>query len=382
MPDRIVILGAGFGGLATATELRDRLPPEDEIVIVDRGSSFYMGLRKLWLLVGSGTLDGGSRELDTLEERGIDVRRAEITRIDSAARRVETTDGPIDGDFLVVALGAEPAPERVQGLAEHAFNLYDAASVAAAAPRIAALEAGHVVVAIAGLPYKCPPAPYEATMLLDDAFRRRGVRDRVRLSFTTLQPMLLPNAGPEGARWMAEQLDERGIEHHVGRKVDRIEERRIVFEDGEMEFDIAIVAPPHRAPDVVLESGLTGGGEWITADPGTFATGFERVFAIGDVTHVPLANKMPLPKAGVMAEAQGRRVAAAIAAELAGESAPPPYDGRGFCYVEMGSVGAAAIEGDFYATPAPDLRLSEPSSAGLEAKHRFEAERLARWFGS
>jgi sulfide:quinone oxidoreductase len=204
----------------------------------------------------------------------------------------------------------------------------------------------------------------------------------MRLSITTLQPMLLPNAGPEGARWMAGQLESRGIEHHASRKVVKIEEKRLVFEDGEMPFDLALIAPPHKVPAVVSDSELTLGKEWVSVDPGTFATGHAGVFAIGDVTNVPLANQMPLPKAGVMAEAQGTRVAAAIAAEVLGEPAPPPFDGRGYCFVEMGHETAAALEGDFYASPAPAVQVREPSAAGLEAKHRFESERLARWFGA
>jgi sulfide:quinone oxidoreductase len=378
---RIVILGGGFGGLTVATELRKRLGAEHEIVLVDRRDSFVMGLRKLWVLVGAGTLDEGRRPLQSLAHQGIRVLRTEIRAIDPAVRVVRTEAGELSADFLVVSLGAEPAPERVPGMGEHAFNLYDGASVEAAAVRVAELAAGRIVMAIAGVPYKCPPAPYEAIMLLDDFYRRSGRREGIELSLTTMQPMLLPNAGPEGARWMGQELDRRGIQHQVGRKVVRVEAGRIVYADGELSCDVALIAPPHTSPAVVRQSGLTNDGGWIVVDPGTLETPFPRVYAIGDVTHIPLANQMPLPKAGVMAEAHGLRVAQAIVAELQGGSPPPPFDGHGFCFVETGGGQAAAIEGDFYATPAPAVRVADPTEAGMLGKQRFESERLGRWFG-
>jgi sulfide:quinone oxidoreductase len=125
----------------------------------------------------------------------------------------------LQGDHLVIALGCESRPELVPGLAEHGFNLYDVESVERLAGRLETFRRGRVVLAIAGLPYKCPPAPYEAIMLLDDMFRRRGVRDDVTLTFSTLQPALLPNAGPPGHQRMVEELGKRDIAFHVKRPV-------------------------------------------------------------------------------------------------------------------------------------------------------------------
>jgi sulfide:quinone oxidoreductase len=380
---RTLILGAGFGGIAAAVALRERLGPDHEIVLVDRRDSFFMGLRKIWLLVGEAPLAEGIRPLDLLGARhGIRVVRAEITRLDPAARRVATDQGPLDGDRLIVALGAEPRSDLVAGMDPHAFNLYDAESVARAAPRVAALEGGRVVAVIAGVPYKCPPAPFEAVMQLDALFRRRGVRDRVELAITTLQPILLPNAGAEGSAWLAGQLDARGIGHRTGCEVEVIESGRVRFRDGSaLPFDVALVTPPHRCPRVVVESGLTGDGQWVPVDRNTLATAWPGVYAIGDVTLIPLANRLPLPKAGLFAEAEGQQVAAAIAAEVLGEPEPAPFDGRGACFLEMGPGEATLIEGDFFAEPAPVVRVGTPSRATKEEKRGFEAERLARWFG-
>jgi sulfide:quinone oxidoreductase len=380
---KTLILGGGFGGLSTANELRRLTGSDHEITLVDRRSSIFFGLRKLWVLAGRGTIAGGERPLARLEARGISVIEAEVLRIDARERRVETSRGTFDADYLVIALGAEPRPDLVAGMTEHAFNLYEARSVEAAAARIAALEEGRVAIVIAGMPYKCPPAPYEAALMLDDVFRRRGVRERVDIAFTTMQPGLLPNAGVEGARWIGRQLEERGISWAVARAVDRFERGRVHFRDiGEpLSFDIAIAAPPHRVPRVVSESGLTE-GDWIRVDRATLATAYVHVFAIGDVTHIPLANNMPLPKAGIFAEAEGVRVARAIAAELTGAPAPAAFDGRGHCFLEMGAEDAAMLRGDFFAEPAPAVQLMPPSAENLAAKHRFETERLERWLGS
>lgn len=382
MAARTLILGAGFGGLTTASELRRLLGPDHEIVLVDRRDEFFMGLRKLWELAGTGTVADGRRRFERLADRSIRFIRGDITRIDPESRAAEVDDLVIDADHMVIALGAEPRPDLVPGLGDHAFNLYDAAAVGRAAERLATFEGGNVIVAIAGLPYKCPPAPYEATLLLDDRFRRSGSRRQVKLTFSTLQPILLPNAGPEGARWIGAEFTRRGIVHFVGRKVERIEDRRIVFHDGVAPFDVALIVPPHRAPEVVRQSPLADGGNWIPVDRGTLATKFPGVYAIGDVTHIPLANEAALPKAGVFAEAHGRRVAAAIAAELSGKAPPAPFDGRGYCFLEVSSEAAARVDGAFFAEPKPDLQINPPSPEALEAKREFERSRLVRWFGA
>lgn len=380
---RTVILGGGFGGLATATELRRRLDASHEIVVVDRDEGFYIGLRKLWVLVGSATLEGGTRPRERLERQNIRFVRGEIFAIDPGARLVETSAGDFEADHVVIALGAVPRPEMVPGLtdAAGAYNLYDPTSVVAASQAVTTIERGAVLVAIAGLPYKCPPAPYEAAMLLDDHFRARGVRERVSVEFTTLQPGLLPNAGPEGARWVGEQLDRRGIRHATGRKVVRVEDGRVVFEGGEVSFDIAVFVPPHRPPAVVRESGLTGTGEWIAVERHTLETTWEGVWALGDVTHVPLEGGAALPKAGLFAEAEGAVVAAAIAARVKGDPAPAPFDGKGACFLELGGGEAALVQGEFYAAGGPDVKVMGSSTAHMDEKRRFEDERLERWLG-
>ena len=379
---RTLILGAGFGGITVATELRERVGQDHEIVLIDRREHFTMGLRKLWAEVAVGSFEAGSRSRQLLAGKGIDYRKRDITSIDPSTRSVATDDGAIEGDYLVVALGAESRPDLVPGLAEHAHNVWDPAGVPGLKAALAGFDQGRIAIVIAGVPYTCPPAPYECTMLIDDHLRDRGVRERANIAVATLQPMLLPNAGKTGSQWLAEQLSRRDIDFETGRKVERFESGRVVFEDGNLDADLIVAIPPHRVPAVVQASGLTGDGDWIGVDPATLETAHEKVFAIGDVTQIKLANGLPLPKAGIVAEFEGRRVAAAIAADLSGGVSPPDFDGRGFCFMEMGKKVATLIEGDFFAQPEPRVRVGDVSEENLREKHLFESDRLTRWFGS
>ncbi len=378
---RTLILGAGFGGLAVATELHRLLGDDHEVVLVDRKERFSMGLRKLWELVGHATIADGSRSREILKERGIHFLRQDIRAIDPRARAATSDGETIDADYLVVALGAEPRPDLVEGLAEHGHDVWDVAGVPAAAQALARFDGGRIAIVIAGVPYTCPPAPYECAMHVDEYLRERGIRERSSLVVSTVQPLLMPNAGKDGSAWLGEQLAARDIAFQVGCKIERVEAGRVVFADGELEFDLLIAVPPHRVPAVVKASGLTGEGEWIGVDKATLQTTYSRVFAIGDVTQIPLANGLPLPKAGLIAELEGLRVAAAIAADVRAAASPPPFDGRGICFIEMGKSQAALVDGAFFAEPEPRVVLEEPSSLHAEEKRRFEAERLERWFG-
>ena len=376
----VVILGGGFGGITTALDLRQALGPEHSVTLVHRRPRFLMGIRKLWIVAGTGTRAEGERSLAALQARGVDVRQAAVTAIDTTSRLVRTDSGDLRYDFLVVALGAEPRPDLVPGFTEAAYNLYDPEGCEGLATRLASLERGRVVIGVAGVPYKCPPAPYECAMLLDEAFRKRGVRDAIEIRTFTVQPMSLPVLGRKRCDELEERLSAKGIGFEAKKKLIRLEGSRVVFEDGSLEADVLAIVPPHRPPAVVNASALTGAGEWISVDRGTLRAGPPGVYAIGDVTDIPITNTMSLPKAGIFAEAEGRVVAAEIAAEILGKPAPPPFDGRGYCFVEHGQGLAAAIQGDFFAAGEPKVDFLAPTPDGYRKKLDFERERLQAWF--
>lgn len=378
---RTLVLGGGFGGISAATELKRLLGDEHEVVLVDRGERFSMGLRKLWELVGHATIAEGSRSRDLLAAHGIRVVRAEIEAIDPSARAAVVAGERLDGDYLIVALGAVPRPDLVPGLAEHGHDVWATADVPAAARALRDFDGGRILVLVAGAPYPCPPAPFECAFHVDEHLRARGLRDRTELEVQTIQPILMPNAGPEGSAWMAAKLAERGIGHRAALRLVRVEPDRVVLEDGEIPFDLLLAVPPHRVPDVVAASGLTADHGWVAVDRGTLATSFGNVYAVGDVTLIPLANTLPLPKAGVTAELEGLRVARAIAADVRGEPEPEPFAGVASCFVELGLGIAARIDAEFFAEPGPRIEIAEPSPALGAEKRAFESERLARWFG-
>lgn len=376
----MVVLGGGFGGITAALELRRSLGPEHTVTLIERRPVFLMGLRKLWMLTGRGTRQEGLRPLEPLRGKGIDLRQATVIAIDVRARTVRTNAGAVSFDYLIVALGAEPRPDLVPGFTPGVFNLYDADDVERLSRRVKAFSGGRVVIGILGLPYKCPPAPYEAAMMLDEVFRTRGIRDAVELQTFTPQPMSLPVVGAAGCAQVEGTLASKGIAFAPNRKALRVEGSAVVFDGSSMTADLLIGVPPHRPPAVVRESGLAMTGEWISVDPATLRTSADGVFAVGDVVEITLANKLPLPKAGIFAEAQAKVAAAAIAAELTGRAAPHAFDGRGYCFIEVGAEQASLVMGEFFATPAPRVEITPPSPDAYRQKVEFERTRLATWF--
>jgi sulfide:quinone oxidoreductase len=381
-PARIVILGGGFGGITAALELRRRLRADHTVTLIERSPVFLMGLRKIWIASGRGSRREGERPLDALRTRGVHVRRAEITRIDVESRAVHTTAGEVAYDYLLVALGAQPRPDLVPGFSDEVFNLYAAGDAERLAVAIQGFSGGRIVIGVLGVPYKCPPAPYEAAMVFDDFFRRRGIRQQVDLQTFTLQPMSLPVVGAAGCLQFEGFLALKSIGFTPNRKTVRLEGRTAFFADGSrIEADLLIGVPPHRPPSVVSESGLPRRGEWLEVDPRTMRAGVERVYAAGDVVEIPLANTMALPKAGVFAEAQARVAAAAIAADIDGGAIDTTFTGEGYCFIEVGGGQAAYVTGNFLATPAPAVQITPPSEASLREKIEFERTRLVSWFG-
>lgn len=379
---RILILGGGFGGLAAAHELRNLLPSDDEVVVVDRRDHFAMGFAKLWELFDIRPLAQGTRNLRQLDDRGIRYERADIGGIDPVTRTVETTAGAISADALLVALGADDDARSVTWLRGAAHNLYDAGSLPAIRRDLERLEAGRVVVAILGLPPKCPPAPFEAALLLDEWLRTRGRRDAVEVLVSTPQSLALPVAGVDASAYIARSLEEHGVtllsEHAVeGVDADR---RRLRFANGrDLDYDLLLGVPASTPPGVLAASDLAGPDGWVQPDPRTLRTAYEAVYAVGDCTRVPTANAA-LPKAGVFAAGEAVVAARNIVADLHGGE-PAAFDGHGFCYLEFPGRRVAMVEGDFYAEPKPDVRLTPPEESAFADKQSFERERLAQWLG-
>lgn len=375
----VVVLGGGVGGLTAANELRGLLGPEHRVVLIERQREHRFAPSFLWLMTGARRREQVTRELSTLVRPGVELVQAEIAGLDPERRAVVAGYEEHRYDALVVALGAELDPASFPGYADAAYSFFDLEGAARLADALRAFAGGRVIVAVTSLPYKCPAAPYEAALLIEDQLRRRGVRERSEVMVFTPEPQPMPVAGPVMGAAVSRLLAGRGIVLRTGRPLASIDAlaRELVFSDGAREhFDLLAAVPPHRAPDVVRRSPLAGQTGWITVDPGTLRTRYEDVYAIGDVASITLGNGKPLPKAGVFAHAEARVVAREIAASFGGLAALP-FDGKGYCWVELGAGRAAFADGDFYASPAPAVRLRAPGAHWHLGKVLFERSWMA-----
>jgi sulfide:quinone oxidoreductase len=376
---RVLVLGGGFGGIAAAVALRGELADGDEVILVDRRDEFVMGLRKTWHLLGMSPLAYGTRHLAQLEQRGVRFRQGEITALNPAQRSATVDGETLEADALVLALGASHDMQAVPGLADHAVNAWSRESLEHAHQAIESFRGGRALVGIFGMPHSCPPAPYELALLLADRLAERGID--VEVSTFTPAPITLPIVGAAGCAVLDQRLLERGIGFEPGRSATAVREASVEFADAEpIPFDLLLAVPPHRVPSVLVDAGLAAAGGWVKVNRSTMETGHPGVWAIGDCTAIGLSNGMALPKAGLFAQKEGEAVAARAAAFLRDEPATATFDGTGACFVEMGGDEASMVAGEFFADP-PIVELTAPSHAQRQEKERFEADRLAAWFG-
>jgi sulfide:quinone oxidoreductase len=380
----VVVLGAGVGGLTTATRLRELLPDQDEIVLVDRSFDGVLGLSLLWVLRGWRTPEQIRVRPRTLP--GIEMRTAEIVSIDLDSRVVQTDQGPQPYDALVIALGAALNPGKVPGFAGAvdagiAGEFYTLDGAARLNEQLSNVDAGRVAVVVAGVPFKCPAAPFEGAFLIADLFRERGVREAVTVDTFTPDPLPMPVAGPDVGKALVAMMEHQQIGFHPGMTIEQVDVagKQLQFAGGAREpFDFLVVVPPHQPPPAVVTTGLGPNG-WVPVDPRTLATTAEGVWAIGDASVIMLPNSKPLPKAAVFAEAEADVVANGVARHFGYDAPEPFFPGEGSCFVEVGGHQAAKGAGNFLDPPAPSVTLHEPSTAYHEEKQAEERAWLARW---
>lgn len=374
---RVVVLGAGFGGLEVAARLSDEFGEAADVVLIDKSDGFVFGFSKFDVMFGRKQVDQVHHLYRDLVKPGVTFVQAAIESIDPEAKSVKTDAGTFEADVLVVALGADLDPAATPGLVEGGHDFYTEAGAFALRPVLESFAGGRVVVGLTSIPFKCPPAPSEAVLLVHEFLTERGLRDGSEV--TLVMPFGIPiPPSPAASQAILEAFAERGIAWVPERLVTALDpERQVaVLDDGtELGYDLFLGVPVHRAPAVVVDSGLTVDG-WIPVDPLTLETRFADVHAVGDVTSVGT------PKAGVFSEGQARVVADRIAARIRAASGGPEYDGRGVCYIEFGAGEVALVDVVFLTGQPPTGDFVGPSPEFVADKAEFGRSRLERWFGT
>ncbi len=372
---RVLVLGAGFGGLEVATRLSEALADGVDVTLIDRTDAFVFGFSKLDVMFGRRDPASVRLPYRDIAKPGVRFVQETITAIDPVAKGVTTDRRTYEADVLVVALGADLDLRATPGLADVGNEYYTEDGAERLRHVLPSFERGSAIVGVCGEPFKCPPAPSEAALLLDEYLRERGRRDAVTIQVVIPFGTPIPPS-PETSEAILAAFSERGITFVPTRAVAALEDGATVLDDGQrLPCDLFLGIPIHRVPAVVESSGLAVNG-WVPVDPGTLETRFPDVYAIGDVTSVGT------PKAGVFAEGAARVVADRLIARAQGGPSPAPYDGTGSCYIEFGGHEVARVDVDFFSTPGtPTGTWTPPSIRTAEEKAEFKKSRGARWFG-
>jgi sulfide:quinone oxidoreductase len=373
---RILVLGAGFGGLELTTRLSDELGDDADIVLIDQADGFVFGFSKLDVMFGRTTAQAVRHSYHDLVKPGVRFVQTTIRSIDPVRRRAGTDAGTFEADVMVVALGADLDPSATPGLAEAGREFYTVDGAFAARDVLDSFGGGRVIVGVTSTPFKCPPAASETALLLHDYLVARGLRDTSEISLVMPLGAPIPPS-PAASQALLAEFAVRGITWYPDRLVRRLDpQRRVaILADGEeMPFDLFLGVPVHHAPAVVAASGMCVDG-WIPVNPLTLETAYPDVYAVGDVTSVGT------PKAGVFSERQASVVADQLIARHGPSGTARTYDGMGICYIEFGHDRVARVEVTFRSGERPNGQFDEPSGLLAADKADFGTSRIRRWFG-
>jgi sulfide:quinone oxidoreductase len=377
----ILIVGGGVGGLVVANELRRRLPRQHGITVIEKNPQHAFAPSFLWVMTGDRSPEHITRDVRTLVRPGVGVANEEVSEINPGTREVRTTQHTFACDYLVIALGAELAPEIIPGLRDGAHSFYTFDETKRLQHALSQFNGGKVAVVVCSLPYKCPGAPHEGAMLIADYFRRHGLRGKIDVHLYTPEPQPMPVAGPQLGEAVKQMLTSKGITFHPLHKLVSVDSQNHTLHfDGKepLSYDLLVAIPPHRGSRIVREAGMTNEAGWIPVDRSTLKTKFENVYAIGDITTISIPGRwkpdvpMMLPKAGVFAHDQAEIVARRIADEIKGRTPEAQFLGEGYCMLEAGDGLAGFAAGDFFAEPSPRLQLRNIGTAWHLGKVLFE----------
>lgn len=372
---RVIVLGAGFGGLELSTILSQKIGDRLDLTLIDKSDTFYFGFSKFDVMFGHKTPDAVKLSYSNIVKPGVKFKQEIITSIDPVSKRVTTQEGVHEADILVIALGADYDFNATPGLTKGENEFYTFEGAKRLRDVLPAFSKGSVIVGVCGSPFKCPPAPSECALLMHDYLVKRGVRDQCEISMVMPFGTPIPPS-PDTSKALIAAFAERNIKFIPQHVVKAIDPQRhvVILDDGnEMPFDLFLGIPKHVSPEVVLQSGMTEKG-WIPVDKQNLKTKFPGVYAVGDV------NGVGTPKAGVFAEGAAKVAAESIIAEFDKGEQPSPYKGNGVCYVEFGDGRVGKVNVDFFSGPSPFGSYTEASAALIAEKQYFGSSRKTRWF--
>ncbi len=373
----VLILGAGFGGLELATILSESMAGEFEVSLIDKGDSFVFGYSKLDVMFSRLPAESVRLPYRDLAKDGVHFLQETVTSIDPVARQVTTDRSTHQADVLVIALGADYDLDATPGLTESGNEFYSVAGAERLSPIVREFNSGQAIIGVCGAPFKCPPAPSEAALLLHDSLVQRGSRDACEISFVIPLGSPVPPS-PETSAALVAAFAERDIKFIPNRRVASLDGDRgmvVLDDDSELPYDLFLGVPKHRAPEVVRASGLIE-ETYIPVNPRTLETRFPGVYAVGDVAAIGV------PKAGVFAEGAARVVASSVIAGAGPGGKSELYDGKGSCFIEFGAGRVGRVDVDFFAESGPTGIFQSPSGTLVRDKEHFGSSRTARWFGS
>ncbi len=375
MSAHVVICGAGFGGLELTARLSSTFGDGLKITLIDKSDAFIFGFSKFELMLGRQRREEVSSSYGAIAKPGVAFRQELIASIDPVTRRVVTDQNTYTADVLVVALGADYDVGATPGFVEGGHEFYSVEGALRLREVLPTVTSGHVIVSVLGEPFKCPPAPCEAAMLLDDYFSERGVRSDISISVVSPWGRPIPPSAPASDAILG-RFRERSIAwvgEQLVTSIDPTTKRAHLRDGGVMPYDLFLGIPVHRVPAVVAASGLAENG-WVPVDKTNLSTRFPDVYAVGDVTSAPV------PKAGIFAESAGRAVAEHLTVRLRQEGVARPYDGAGSCYIEFGDHKVGRVDVDFLTGPSVVAPFTEASVEVAEEKKEFAASRRRFWF--
>jgi sulfide:quinone oxidoreductase len=364
MSARVVVLGGGVGGTLVANLLDKSLGRDAQVTVVDPNGMHDYQPGYLYVALGEASGHWLSRDERTLLRKGVELAIEEAVRIDPDSQKVELArGGNLAYDFLVIATGARLVHDAIPGLVEGAHGFYSLQDAERLREALRTFTGGKVRIGVAGIPYKCPPAPVEFTFMVEEYLRKKGVRDGSVVNL--LSPLNRAFTIESASTLIQPIMDERGIELTTFFNVESVDPSKGTvssLEGEEVDYDLLVLVPPHKGQQLVIDSGLGDPSGWLPTDKHTLnVEGREHIFALGDATNLPIS------KSGSTAHFEAPVIASRISSMVKDTAPRENYGGRVMCFLETGNGQATALRFDYEHPPTPP----QPNRAWHMAKWLF-----------